>query len=59
VGRLRRAGDAEIRKVEVDERTVVVHCSPAASVTLFAGRRRGARVNAGRLGYPHEGHALE
>ena len=38
---------------------VVVHCSPAASVTLFAGRRRGARVNAGRLGYPHEGRVLE
>ncbi len=50
---------AEIRSVEVDERTVVVHCSPAASVTLFAGRRRGARVNAGRLGYPHQGRALE
>lgn len=49
----------EIRSVEVDERSVVVRCSPAASVTLFAGRRRGARVNAGRLGYPHEGRALE
>lgn len=49
----------EIRSVELEERRVVVRCSPAASVTLFCGRRRGARVNAGRLGYPHEGIALE
>lgn len=51
------AGPA-IHAVELDERTVVVRCSPAASVTLFAGRRHGARVNAGRLGYPHRGRAL-
>jgi hypothetical protein len=48
-----------LRSIELDERTVVVHCSPAASVTLFAGRRAGARVNAGRLGYPHHGRVLE
>src|SRR5262249_16063520 len=28
-------------------------------VTLVAGRRRGARVNAGRLGYPHRGRIVE
>ena len=52
------AGPA-IHSLEVDETAVVVRCSPAASVTLLAGRRRGARVNAGRLGYPHEGRILE
>ena len=49
----------EIHSVEVEARTVTVRCSPAASVTLFTGRRRGARVNAGRLGYPHNGRVLE
>jgi len=49
----------EIHSVEVEARTVTVTCSPAASVTLYTGRRRGARVNAGRLGYPHDGRVLE
>ncbi len=49
----------EIHAVELGARTVTVRCTPAASVTLFAGRRRGARVNAGRLGYPHNGRVLE
>jgi hypothetical protein len=49
----------EIESVEVEARTVTVRCSPAASITLFAGRRRGARVNAGRLGYPNNGRVLE
>jgi hypothetical protein len=49
----------EIRSLEVDDEGVTVRCSPAASVTLVAGRRRGARVNAGRLGYPHRGRILE
>jgi hypothetical protein len=49
----------EIQSVEVEDRTVTVRCSPAASITLFTGRRRGARVNAGRLGYPHNGRILE
>jgi hypothetical protein len=38
---------------------VTVCCSPAASVTLHAGRCRGARANAGRLGYPHGSRVLE
>ena len=40
-----------IDAVEVTDGDVIVRCSPAASVTLYTGRRRGARVNAGRLGY--------
>jgi hypothetical protein len=36
-----------------------VHCSPAASVTLYTGRGRGARANAGRLGYPYNAQILE
>jgi hypothetical protein len=44
-----------LHAVEVADDEVVVRCSPAASVTLFAERMRGARVNAGRLGYPHRG----
>jgi hypothetical protein len=42
----------EIRGVEVSDDEVIVDCSPAESVTLYCGRTRGARVNAGRLGYP-------
>ena len=38
---------------------VIVRCSPAASVTLYSGRSRGARVNAGRLGYPNNAEVLE
>jgi hypothetical protein len=49
----------EIRGVEVGEEEVVVRCSPAASVTLYCGRRGGARANAGRLGYPHHSRVLE
>jgi predicted metal-dependent phosphoesterase TrpH len=48
----------EILAVDVDEHRVVVECSPAASVTLLCGRKRGARANAGRLGYPHNARAL-
>src|SRR5438105_4678545 len=48
-----------IHSLEVDETGAVVRCSPAASVTILAGRRRGARVNAGRLGYPYGGRILE
>jgi hypothetical protein len=42
----------EIHSVERDDGAVVVRCSPAASVTLYSSRYRGARANAGRLGYP-------
>ena len=43
-----------IDAVEVTDGDVTVRCSPAASITLYTGRRRGARVNAGRLGYPQQ-----
>jgi hypothetical protein len=48
-----------IDAVEVNDGDVTVRCSPAASITLYTGRRRGARVNAGRLGYPHNAQVLE
>ena len=48
-----------IEAVELSEGDVTVRCSPAASVTLYTGRARGARVNAGRLGYPNNGEILE
>ena len=47
-----------IRAVEVGDDEVVVECSPAASVTLYCGRWRGARANAGRLGYPNLSRVL-
>ena len=37
---------------------VEVRCSPCRSVTLCAGRERGAAVNAGRLGYRYAGEVL-
>lgn len=49
----------ELHAVDVSEDSIEVRCSPVASVTLFAGRHRGARVNAGRLGYPHNGRIVE
>jgi hypothetical protein len=48
-----------IDAVEVTDGDVTVRCSPAASVTLYTGRRRGARANAGRLGYPNNSEILE
>lgn len=48
-----------ISAVTVDDTAVEVHCSPAASVTLYAGRVWGARVNAGRLGYPYRAEILD
>ena len=48
-----------IEDVEVSDGEVVVRCSPAAAVTLYTGRRHGARANAGRLGYPHRSDVLE
>ena len=47
-----------IHSVAVDEATVTVECSPAASVTLVCSRARGARANAGRLGYPKDSEIL-
>jgi hypothetical protein len=48
-----------IDAVELTDGDVTVRCSPAASVTLYTGRARGARVNAGRLGYPNHGQIVE
>jgi hypothetical protein len=47
-----------IDTVAVDEVAVTVECSPAASVTLVSSRARGARANAGRLGYPKDSEIL-
>jgi hypothetical protein len=49
----------ELHDVAQEDGAVVVRCSPAASVTLLTGRRRGARANAGRLGYPNACEVLE
>jgi hypothetical protein len=48
-----------IESVELDGNAVVVRCSPAQSVTLVTARHRGARANAGRLGYPNASTILE
>ena len=50
---------ATIESVEVDGNAVVVRSSPAQSVTLVSSRHRGARANAGRLGYPNGSTILE
>jgi hypothetical protein len=49
----------EIHDVEHDANAVTVRCSPAQSVTLVSSRHRGARANAGRLGYPNGATILE
>src|SRR5206468_702751 len=49
----------EIHDVEQDDRQVTIRCSPAESVTLVSSRHRGARANAGRLGYPNASTILE
>jgi hypothetical protein len=48
-----------ISSVEVTDEQVLVQCSPATSITLYCGRARGARANAGRLGYPNGATVLE
>jgi hypothetical protein len=57
-GRFYGSTGPEIRSVEVDDSAVVVECSPAQSVTLVSRRARGARANAGRLGYPKDSQIL-
>src|SRR5437870_5196771 len=52
-------GGPELHELALDDGWATVRCSPAASVTILAGRRRGARANAGRLGYPHRAEILE
>ena len=49
----------EIHHVEHDANAVVVRSSPAQSITLVSSRHRGARANAGRLGYPNGSTILE
>jgi hypothetical protein len=49
----------ELHSVEKDDGHVTVECSPVASVTLHSSRHRGARANAGRLGYPNAATILE
>jgi hypothetical protein len=49
----------KILMLAVEDGAVEVRCTPAQSVTLLAGRRRGARANAGRLEYPHRAEILE
>jgi hypothetical protein len=48
-----------IESVEMDGNAIVVQSSPAQSVTLVTARHRGARANAGRLGYPNASTILE
>jgi hypothetical protein len=48
-----------ITALEIDGDFVEVRCSPAQSVTLVCSRHRGARANAGRLGYPNLSTILE
>src|SRR5437588_1330804 len=48
-----------ITGLEVDGDFIEVRCSPAQSVTLVSARHRGARANAGRLGYPNLSTILE
>jgi hypothetical protein len=48
-----------IESLEVDGNAIVVRSSPAQSVTLVTARHRGARANAGRLGYPNASTILE
>jgi len=49
----------EITSVELTDDVVTVRCSPAESVTLLSSRMRGARVNAGHLGYPNNAEIIE
>lgn len=48
-----------IESLEVDGNAIIVRSSPAQSVTLVTARHRGARANAGRLGYPNASTILE
>lgn len=58
-GRFYSSTGPRIDALSVDDGAVVVRCSPAASVTLLAGRRRGARANTGANGYLHRAEILE
>ena len=47
-----------IHDIRRDGDDVKVRCSPCRTVTLVAGKSKGAAVNAGRLGYRHGGAVL-
>jgi hypothetical protein len=47
-----------VHEVTVLQDAVEVRCSPARRITLVSDRKRGASVNAGRLGYCHRGRVL-
>lgn len=49
----------EILELSLDDSAVEVRCSPAQSVTLLAGRAKGARVNAGESELLHRATVLE
>jgi hypothetical protein len=57
-GRFYASTGPAIESVAMDEAAVVVECSPATSVTLVSSRARGARANAGRLGYGKDSEIL-
>jgi hypothetical protein len=52
-GRFYSSTGPVLESVELDGDAVEIRCSPAQSVTLVSARHRGARANAGRLGYPN------
>ncbi len=54
-GRFYSSTGPRIESVTVVDGAVEVRCSPAASVALVAARTRGAKVNAGRMGYRSDG----
>jgi hypothetical protein len=58
-GRFYGSTGPAIHDVEREGEFVTVRCSPAKSVTLVSARHRGARANAGRLGYPNASTILE
>jgi hypothetical protein len=58
-GRFYSSTGPSIESVDMDGDAVVVRCSPAQNVTLVTARHRGARANAGRLGYPNASTILE
>ena len=58
-GRFYSSAGPRIETVELTDDTVVVRCSPAASVALITQRWVGSRVNAGRMGYRCRGTVLE
>jgi hypothetical protein len=58
-GRFYSSTGPELHDVRASDTEVEVHCSPAASITLLAGRMKGSSVNVGRLGYTIRSEILE